>query len=291
MSRLADRHALVTGATGVLGRTIAEAFWSEGANLVLVGRSPDELARLRTSLSASVGQTSTVIVEDLADPAAPGRIVARAQELVPRLDVLVNTAAEQGPVGCVWENDWAAWERTVRVNLLAPAALCRLAAAWMRRPADGLRAKIVNVSGGGATAPRPRFSAYATAKAGLVRFSETLAEEVGPWGIDVNCVAPGAMFSAMTEAVLAAGPASAGAREYAQAERSREEGRRAAGRAESLCLFLASPASDGITGKLLAAVWDPWETLADHREDLEGTDVYTLRRIVPGDRGLKWGER
>jgi 3-oxoacyl-[acyl-carrier protein] reductase len=291
MSKLADRYALVTGATGVLGRTIAEAFWNEGANLVLVGRSPDELARLRTSLSASVGQTSTVIVEDLADPAAPGRIVARAQELVPRLDVLVNTAAEQGPIGCVWENDWAAWERTVRVNLLAPAALCRLAATWMRRPADGLRAKIVNMSGGGATAPRPRFSAYATAKAGLVRFSETLAEEVGPWGIDVNCVAPGAMDSSMTSAVLRAGAELAGPLEHKQALAVRERGPGAARRAASLCVWLASAASDGLTGKLLAAVWDPWETLADHRKDLEGTDVYTLRRIVPRDRGLKWGER
>jgi 3-oxoacyl-[acyl-carrier protein] reductase len=291
MSKLADRHALVTGATGVLGRTIAEAFWNEGANLVLVGRSPDELARLRAALSASVGQTSTVIVEDLTDPAAPGRIVARAQELVPRLDVLVNTAAEQGPIGCVWENDWAAWERTVRVNLLAPAALCRLAATWMRRPADGLRAKIVNVSGGGATAPRPRFSAYATTKAGLVRFSETLAEEVGPWGIDVNCVAPGAMDGSMTSAVLRAGAELAGPLEHKQALAVREHGPGAAQRAASLCVWLASAASDGLTGKLLAAVWDPWETLADHRKDLEGTDVYTLRRIVPRDRGLKWGER
>ena len=55
-------------------------------------------------------------------------------------------------------------------------------------------------------------------------------------------------------------------------------------------VFLASAASDGISGKLLSAVWDPWETLASHRDDLR-SDIYTLRRIVPKDRGLPWGNR
>ena len=56
-------------------------------------------------------------------------------------------------------------------------------------------------------------------------------------------------------------------------------------------MYLGSAESDGITGRLLSAVWDPWETLAARREELEKTDVYTLRRIVPGDRGMKWGSR
>ena len=73
--------------------------------------------------------------------------------------------------------------------------------------------------------------------------------------------------------------------------------RSSSGRAEAprspsrrgLAVFLASAASDGITGKLISAPWDPWEELGDHAEDLRGSDVYTLRRIVPGDRGLEWG--
>jgi hypothetical protein len=59
----------------------------------------------------------------------------------------------------------------------------------------------------------------------------------------------------------------------------------------ALAVFLGSAASDGITGRLLSAVWDPWEQLASHREDLDRSDVYTLRRIVPKDRGFTWGER
>ena len=59
----------------------------------------------------------------------------------------------------------------------------------------------------------------------------------------------------------------------------------------ALAVYLGSPESDGISGRLLSAVWDPWESLADHRDDLSRTDVYTLRRIVPKDRGFTWGDR
>ena len=58
----------------------------------------------------------------------------------------------------------------------------------------------------------------------------------------------------------------------------------------SLCAYLGSSASDGITGKLISAQWDPWRTLQQHRDDLDTTDIYTLRRIVPKDRGKDWGD-
>ena len=59
----------------------------------------------------------------------------------------------------------------------------------------------------------------------------------------------------------------------------------------ALAVYLGSAASDGITGRLISAAWDPWETLADRRSDLDNSDVYTLRRIVPQDRGFNWGDR
>ena len=78
-------------------------------------------------------------------------------------------------------------------------------------------------------------------------------------------------------------------REYAQAVKQAESGGVSPQRAVELCVFLASAASDGITGKLLSAVWDPWETLPEHLGDLHDSDIYTLRRIVPGERGKDWG--
>src|SRR6185503_10747901 len=133
------------------------------------------------------------------------------------LHILVNNAALVGPIGPAWENDWDDWQQTLRVNLLAPVALCRLCASWL--PTGG---KIINLSGGGATGPRPGFSAYATAKAGLVRFTENLAAELKDRGVDVNAVAPGMLNTAMQIAIKNAGPARAGEREFQQALRATE---------------------------------------------------------------------
>ena len=144
--------------------------------------------------------------------------------------------------------------------------MCRAVLPGMRERGYG---KIINLSGGGGTGPRPNFSAYATAKAGVVRFTETLAGEVG--GIDVNAIAPGVLNTRMRDDVLEAGPELAGA-EY---ELTRDRGETSFEPATQLAVYLASAASDGVSGRLIAALWDDWRTL--HEQDLDA-DVYTLRR-------------
>jgi 3-oxoacyl-[acyl-carrier protein] reductase len=212
-------------------------------------------------------------------------VVDRARRQWRRVHALINNAAVQGPIGPLEENDWAEWTRAVQVNLLAPAALCRLVVPWMKETGGGA---IVNLSGGGATGPRPNFSAYATAKAGLVRFSETLAAETEPQGIRVNCVAPGGLATDMQEEILSAGRGRAGQREYEGAQRNLKEGAARLENAAALVAHLASPDSVPITGRLLSAVWDPWRQLCRRAGELVSSDVYTLRRIVPSDRGLDW---
>jgi NAD(P)-dependent dehydrogenase (short-subunit alcohol dehydrogenase family) len=282
---LRGMHAIVTGASRGAGVHIAARLWQAGASLLLVARSERVFARCRElQRSARGGQQVHGCVADLADPAAPERIMAEARRRWSRLDGLVNNAAIQGPIGPLWENDFSEWTRVLQVNLLAPVALCRLAVPWMRESGGG---SIVNLSGGGAAAPRPNFTAYATSKAALVRFSETLARETELFGIRVNCVAPGALNTDMLEEVLAAGPDRAGA-EYAQAVRRAAAGGDPPERAAELVAFLLSERSAGITGRLLSAIWDPWPSLAERREELAGSDIYTLRRIGPADRGKEW---
>jgi NAD(P)-dependent dehydrogenase (short-subunit alcohol dehydrogenase family) len=148
--------------------------------------------------------------------------------------------------------------------------------------------KIINLSGGGATAPRPHFSAYGTAKAALVRFSETLAHELQDQNIQVNCLAPGAVKTKMIETIKEAGPAKARPREYTAALDSLSREGSPLPRAVELCCFLASSASDFISGRLISAVWDPWMKFAVYQKELQESDIYTLRRIVPRDRGKSW---
>ena len=283
---LAGRTALLTGATGVLGHAIAEAYSRAGARLLLSARHEGPLQELRRTLSASDRADVAMLPCDLSQPDAVRRLADDACRRFGGLDILVNAAAVLGPIGPVWEVDWTEWARTFEVNLCAAARLCQLCIPHM--PLGPGRGKIVNISGGGATSPRPGFSAYAAAKTALVRFSETLAHEVAERSIDVNSIAPGVLNSRLTRAVLDAGPDRVGRHEYEAAENTARgpiDGRE---RAAELCTFLASAASDGITGKLISAQWDPWPSLAEHRTDLNGSDVYTLRRVLPRDRGFTW---
>jgi 3-oxoacyl-[acyl-carrier protein] reductase len=267
---LVGSHAIVTGASRGLGSAIARTMWRRGASLLLVARSQTGLDVLRGELVScgGRGQEVSVVATDLASPGAAAVIVEAARHRWDRLDALVNNAAILGPVGYAWENDWQAWRQTIQVDLLAAVDLCRLCVPWMMGYGRG---KIVNLSGGGAARPRPGFSAYGTAKAGLVRFSETLAEEVRSANIQVNCVAPGALPTAMLEEALAGHRRSHGAPPGDS---------QAIQRAAELCALLASPASGTITGKLISAVWDPWRELAEGWGDLD-PDAYTLRRIAP----------
>ena len=151
--------------------------------------------------------------------------------------------------------------------------------------------KIIQLSGAGATKPLPNISAYAASKAAVVRFAETLAEELRPYRVDVNAIAPGALNTRMLDEVLASGPEAVGRAFYERSLEQQSQGGAPLERGAALCVFLASAASDGITGKLISAMWDPWESLSEHRADLDGTDVYTIRRIVPEDRRLAWGDK
>ena len=204
---------------------------------------------------------------DVSQPEAVERLVDDALERFSRIDVLVNNAGIYGPKGPVEEVAWDEWEQAVRVNLFGSVLCCRAVLPHFRANGYG---KIIQLSGGGATSPLPRLSAYAASKAAVVRFAETLAEELEGTGIDVNSIAPGALNTRLLEQVLEAGPERVGGAFYERALEQRASGGTPLALAASLAVFLASAASDGITGKLISAPWDPWEELADHAEDIRG---------------------
>jgi 3-oxoacyl-[acyl-carrier protein] reductase len=149
--------------------------------------------------------------------------------------------------------------------------------------------RIINLSGGGATNPLPRLSSYAASKAAVVRFTETLALELKEYGITVNAIAPGALVTRMMQQLLDAGPGTVGAEFHQRMLKIHESGGTPLQVGAELAAYLASDESAGITGRLIAAQWDPWRTLHEHADELDDSDIYTLRRIVPKDRGRDWG--
>jgi NAD(P)-dependent dehydrogenase (short-subunit alcohol dehydrogenase family) len=280
--------ALVTGASRGLGRRIALSLAEAGASVVLAARSRQDLDEARHEVEGrlSEGAHALSFASDLSSEDGVRALARSLDEAGIQPDVLVNNAAVQGPIGPFWENDWNEWKDSFRLNAFSPLLLCRTLLPGMIRRGWG---KILFLSGGGATGPRARFSAYGAAKTLLARFAETLAAELAGTGVDANAIAPGAMKSALTDAIIAAGPLGAGAKEYEGARKLLQGTQDVVSRAAALCVFLSSHASDGITGKLISAAWDPWEHLSRHREELARSDVYSLRRIVPKDRGMDWG--
>lgn len=262
-----------------MGEAIAREFWKTGAHVLLTARGASALSALREEL----GERVSIFSADLAAAEAPKQIAAWAFETVPYIDVLVNNAAITGPIGKFWLNDAEAWEETLRVNLLSPAALMR---AVIPRMTSG--GAIVNLSGGGATAPRANFSAYAAAKTALVRLSENIAVEAADLGVRVNCIAPGVMNTELLRDVVRADAGDVGD-EFAKVEKMIAGGKTMDPAIPArLCVYLASDEARGISGRLISAQWDPWARLHEFAGELQASDVYTLRRIVPKDRDKDW---
>jgi NAD(P)-dependent dehydrogenase (short-subunit alcohol dehydrogenase family) len=165
------------------------------------------------------------------------------------------------------------------VNFFGAVNCCRLALPHLRRAKRG---KIILVSGGGASAPLPKITAYGAAKAALVRFAESLALELGD-AIDVNCVAPGAMKTQITDEYLEKGRGVLPADFLARIEKLLADGGTPPERAADLVVYLASAESDGFSGKLISAVWDPWPFDDAKRKALMAGEAYTLRRVLPKD--------
>jgi NAD(P)-dependent dehydrogenase (short-subunit alcohol dehydrogenase family) len=290
MTSLAKRSALITGANQGLGLAIAHAFVEAGANVVMCARDGDLLEKARAEVASRAGDGQRVLAQpaDVSKPDDVERIVTIARVAFPDLQILVNNAGVYGPMGPSESVDWNDWVRAMEINVFGSILMCRALVPHFRAQRYG---KIIQLSGGGATNPLPRLSAYAASKAAIVRFAESLALEVKDDGIDVNSVAPGALNTRMMNELIEAGPAAVGQAFFERMKRIADEGGTPLEKGAALTVFLASAESDGITGRLLSAVWDPWADLPHYREQLDRSDVYTLRRIVPADRGLPWDKK
>jgi NAD(P)-dependent dehydrogenase (short-subunit alcohol dehydrogenase family) len=287
---LAGRNAVITGGNQGLGLAIADAYLEAGASVLVCARDHARLDEARQALAARAipGQTVETLQADVSNPIDVARLADRAFAIFPHVHVLVNNAGVYGPFGPSEDVAWDAWVRAMEINIYGSVLPCRAFLPHFKQRRYG---KIVQISGGGATNPLPNISAYAASKAAIIRFAESLALEVKPFNIDVNAIAPGLLNTRLLDEVVAAGPDAVGRDFHDRMVKTKETGGTPLERGAALAVYLGSAESDGLTGRLLSAVWDPWETLATRRDDLAGSDVYTLRRIVPQDRGFTWGDR
>ena len=277
--RLETRVAIITGGGRGIGKAIALAFAREGADLVVVSRTMGEVEETAAAARA-LGRRALALRVDVSCREDVEAMVRTSLQQFGKVDILVNNAGIYGPIGPLAENDPDRWLETIKVNLIGIFLCGRAVLPAMMRQSHG---KIINLSGGGASAPLPRFSAYAASKAAVVRLTETLAQEVKGYNIQVNAIAPGPVATRLTDDVLAAG-AAAGEDMVRQARRVKDGGGTPADTAAGLAVFLASTESNGLTGRVISAVWDQWRQFPARMAEIMDSDLYTLRRVVEGDR-------
>jgi NAD(P)-dependent dehydrogenase (short-subunit alcohol dehydrogenase family) len=269
---LSKKNILVTGGSRGLGFAVAQTCLQFGARVVICARDESRVREAVKELGRVAGPKAVRGVA--AD-------VGKCEQIDAALDVLeshfgaltslVHAAAVQTPIGNITEVDPDEWLETVRIDLFGAFIATRQACLRMQ-PRGG---RIVLFAGGGAASPRPNFTAYACSKAAVVRLAETAALEMAHQGIEVNVLAPGPVRTRLLEQAIGAG-------EHPAAEEV------PASLGAGAAAFLISDRAAGITGKFVAAPHDGWQHWHDHLAELSASDIFTLRRILPRDRGMDW---
>jgi NAD(P)-dependent dehydrogenase (short-subunit alcohol dehydrogenase family) len=270
LRNLKGKVVLITGGGPGIGKRLALGFASAGARVALLARSKAELDLANLEIEHA-GGTSLRLRADVRDYEQLAAAVDRLKTNFGRLDILVCAAAIQGPLGAFIECPPAAWLDTLNTNLVGVANSVRAVLPMMLGRRSG---KIIFLGGRGAADPRPNFSAYACAKAAVVRLAETLAEELRESNVQVNVMSPGGAYTHMTDEILAAGNR-VSQKEQDRALQVRMTGGMPAEKQLELALFLASEDSNHISGKLIH-VNDDWRRL-EHAA--VGPEVYTVRRV------------
>jgi 3-oxoacyl-[acyl-carrier protein] reductase len=275
---------LVTGGSMGIGLAAAKACLLAGARVGICARDKDMLNASVNCLREQGLNSVIGIRGDVTEHADLDRILDGVEGHFGPLNAVIHAAAILGPIGPIVDTDPSTWLETLRVNLYGSFLVLQTTAARMAQHGGG---RVVLFAGGGAGGPFPNYSSYACSKVAVVRLTEIAAIEFAPLNIEVNCVAPGFVITRMHDQTLAAGEAAG----VAYLKRTQDEiakGGVPASVGARAAVFLISPAALGITGKFVAAQYDGFEEWPNRLEELTPGDLFTLRRIIPRDRGMEW---
>ncbi len=193
MFNLTEKTALITGATGGIGGAIAKSLHAQGAVVGISGRNEDKL----NALAAELGDRVHVLPADLSSDEAIKDLIKRADEAMGQIDILVNNAGltRDGLSMRMSDSDW---QDVLNVNLTAPFKLAQAVQRGMMKRRYG---RIINISSVVGVTGNPGQCNYVASKAGMIGWSKAMAAEIASRGITVNCIAPGFIATAMTEAL------------------------------------------------------------------------------------------
>ncbi len=286
---LEGKNILITGGTQGLGLSLATELIKRQANLLVCARSKESIdsAQANFNLIKQSEQKIYTSVTDISNSIEIDELYVKAKSMFGQIDILINNAGVIGDIDKFLETDLEKWKEVININFIGSALMIQKFLPDMLEQKFG---KIIQLSGGGATAPLQGMSAYASSKVAIVRLIETLSKEYANSGVEFNCVAPGMMKTRLLKEMFKAGPKKIGDELFNKTANKSDEIIDSTVKACKLILFLCSEKSQGISGKLISAEWDNWEIWPEHISEITNTDLYTLRRITGKDRNFVLGD-
>lgn len=246
-SKLKTKTAVISGGTKGIGFIIAKILARKGYNLVLFSRHISSRSRIQKELEC-YGIKTLILKADVSKVSNCQLVVKKALREFLNVDLLVNCASIQGPVGKLWTNKIKDWERTISINLLGTFYMSYLLLLHMLKNKRGV---IINLSGGGAAYGRPLFSAYSSSKTAMLRLTENLSLELKGTGIRVYAVAPGAVWTNMTKSVLKHERERLDKKTLAELLKIKSTGGTSEEKIQDLVWFLVSKKPSQLSGKLI----------------------------------------
>lgn len=268
------KTAIITGSARGIGKHLAIQFSKKGYTVILASRSKNEIEDTLNQIQTD-GGSGIAIVTDVSKKNEVNQLVSSTMKNYGTIDVLINNAGIITPIGPVETIDTEKWIQTIQINLFGTYFCTKAVLPYMIPQKKG---KIINFSGGGAFNPFPNFSAYSTSKAAIIRFTETIAQELSQYNIDVNAIAPGPIKSKIMYDVIESG--NLAGQELDRAKKVIDEGGFSLEKVSELALFLASEDSNGLTGKTISAKWDDLEYVRNNISKIQNSDKFTMKRMV-----------
>lgn len=276
MGILESKTIVVTGGSMGIGLAIAKKCAEEGAKVIIAARNEDDLKNAVDKLKQISIKAHNFFSLDVCRIDEVKKFAEWCKENNSQINGLVNCAGIYGPIGKTTEIDLEKFVEAININFLGTVYMCSIFAPLIK---SETRKKIINYSGGGGASPFANYSAYATSKAAIVRFTENLSIELAEDNFDINCIAPGFVTTRLHQQTLAVGGKKAGDSFYENTKKQIETGGVPPEKAADLTAYLLSDESNGVTGKFISAPWDNWNDKEFQELLRNDKDFATLRRI------------
>lgn len=267
-------NILITGVGSGFGKELLKKLY-KNHNLFAVTKSKLNLKKIKENFPKV-----NCYICDISSEKSVIKLKEKIKKKTNLLDVLINNAGIYGEINPFYKSNFKDWKKAFETNFFGTYLICRYFFGFLNKSRIK---KIINIAGGGAFNPFPNFTSYACSKAALVRFTETIAEELKKFNIKVNCLAPGFIKTSMHNKTLKAGARRAGKNFYLFTKKKLNKGYVPIDKPIKCAEFLISNKSKNLTGKTISASFDKWETKKYQNDinKINKTDLFTLRRINP----------